>query len=110
MMVAAQSTLDAPVTKGTTGVVVLERRETPSSRIYPSIHCEPCLEAWPMFLNPSLLGDLAKVGRYQAMAEAHLGDCMLCGLCAYVCPSNIPLSQLFFAAKSALKRESRPAA
>ena len=110
MMGAAQSNLDAPVTKGTTGVVVLARRETRSSRIYPCIHCGRCLEACPIFLNPSLLGDLANAGRYEAMAEAHLGDCMLCGSCAYVCPSNIPLSQLFFAAKAGLKRLSAPAA
>jgi electron transport complex protein RnfC len=38
------------------------------------------------------------------MAELHLADCMLCGSCAYVCPSNIPLSQLFQASKLALRR------
>jgi electron transport complex protein RnfC len=63
-----------------------------------------------MFLNPSLLGDLARVGRYEAMAEAHLADCMLCGSCAYVCPSNIPLSQLFQASKAALKRQTAASA
>jgi electron transport complex protein RnfC len=31
-------------------------------------------------------------------------DCMLCGCCSYVCPSNIPLSQLFTMAKAELKR------
>jgi Na+-translocating ferredoxin:NAD+ oxidoreductase RnfC subunit len=29
---------------------------------------------------------------------------MLCGSCSYVCPSNIPLSQLFQASKVALRR------
>ena len=33
---------------------------------------------------------------------------MLCGSCAYVCPSNIPLSQLFQASKAALRRAARP--
>jgi len=37
------------------------------------------------------------------MTSFHLWDCMLCGCCSYVCPSNIPLSQLFTAAKTALK-------
>ena len=58
-----------------------------------------------MFLNPSMLGDLARVRRYDEMAEAHLADCMLCGSCAYVCPSNIPLAQLFQASKTALRRQ-----
>ena len=31
-------------------------------------------------------------------------DCMLCGCCSYVCPSNIPLSQLFGVSKTALRK------
>jgi H+/Na+-translocating ferredoxin:NAD+ oxidoreductase subunit C len=106
MMGLAQANLDAPVTKGTTGVVVLARSETRAARVYPCIHCGRCLDACPMFLNPSLLGDFARVGRYDEMAELHLADCMLCGSCAYVCPSNIPLSQLFQASKLALRRRA----
>ena len=37
-------------------------------------------------------------------AEQHLNDCMLCGCCSYVCPSNIPLSQLFAMSKNQLNR------
>jgi electron transport complex protein RnfC len=104
MMGQAQGNLDAPVIKGTTGVVVLDRRETRAETVYPCIHCGRCLDACPVFLNPSLLGDYARVQRYEEMAELHLADCMLCGSCAYVCPSNIPLSQLFQASKLALRR------
>ena len=57
-----------------------------------------------MFLNPSLLGDHARVQRYEDMEELHLADCMLCGSCSYVCPSNIPLAQMFQASKGALRR------
>jgi len=110
MMGQAQANLDAPVLKGTTGVVVLERRETRAAAVYPCIHCGRCLEACPVFLNPSLLGDLARVDRHEAMVEHHLADCMLCGSCAYVCPSNIPLSQLFQASKAALRRVKAGAA
>jgi Na+-translocating ferredoxin:NAD+ oxidoreductase RnfC subunit len=35
---------------------------------------------------------------------------MLCGSCSYVCPSNIPLSQLFAASKVALRRTATLAA
>lgn len=104
MMGQAQANLDAPVIKGTTGVVVLAKNETRLARSYPCIHCGRCLEACPVFLNPSLLGDFARVGRYEDMVDQHLADCMLCGSCAYVCPSNIPLSQLFQASKVALRR------
>ena len=105
MMGQAQANLDAPVIKGTTGVVVLEKQETREERSWPCIHCGRCLDACPVFLNPSGLGDLARVGRYEEMAAMHLADCMLCGSCAYVCPSNIPLAQLFQASKAALRRQ-----
>jgi electron transport complex protein RnfC len=104
MMGMAQRDLDAPVLKGTTGVVVLDADEVRGRESFPCIHCGRCLDACPMFLNPSLLGDLAKAGRYEEMRAAHLADCMLCGSCSYVCPSNIPLAQLFSASKSALRR------
>jgi len=104
MMGTAVANLDAPVVKGTTGVVVLRKAETRSETVYPCIHCGRCLDACPVFLNPSHLGDLARVGRYEEMAGSHLADCMLCGSCAYVCPSNIPLAQLFQLSKAALRR------
>jgi Na+-translocating ferredoxin:NAD+ oxidoreductase subunit C len=104
MMGLAQRSLDAPVLKGTTGVVVLARDEVRARRSYPCIHCGYCLDACPMMLNPQLLGELARAGRHEAMAEAHLADCMLCGSCSYVCPSSIPLAQLFQASKVALRR------
>ncbi|HVB31914.1 MAG TPA: electron transport complex subunit RsxC [Gemmatimonadaceae bacterium] len=105
MMGQAVANLDAPVLKGTTGVVVLQKDEMRQEQTWACIHCGRCLDACPVFLNPSMLGDLARVRRYDEMAEAHLADCMLCGSCAYVCPSNIPLAQLFQASKAALRRQ-----
>lgn len=110
MMGQSVANLDAPVLKGTTGVVVLRRDEVRATDIYPCIHCGRCLDACPIFLNPSLLGDLARVGHYEEMTEAHLADCMLCGSCSYVCPSNIPLAQMFTASKAALRRITKPGA
>ncbi|MBI2406900.1 MAG: electron transport complex subunit RsxC [Gemmatimonadetes bacterium] len=104
MMGQALANLEAPVIKGTTGVVVLTSDEVRADAVYPCIHCGRCLEACPVFLNPSWLGDLARVKRFDEMTENHLADCMLCGSCSYVCPSNIPLSQLFQASKAALRR------
>ena len=106
MMGLAQRDLDVPILKGTTGVVVLTSDDVRAQESYPCIHCGRCLDACPMFLNPSLLGDLARLGREEEMEAAHLSDCMLCGACSYVCPSNIPLAQLFMGSKSALRRHA----
>lgn len=104
MMGLAQSNLEAPVTKGTTGVVVLTRQQVQTADVYPCISCGRCLDACPVFLNPSELGQLAQLGRYEEMEPLHLADCMICGSCSYVCPSNIPLAQLFSFSKLALRR------
>ena len=104
MMGTALADLDAPIMKGTTGVVVLTEADVRRRRTHPCIRCGRCLEACPVFLNPQLLGGLAKNGRLEEMDDSHLGLCMLCGCCSYVCPSNIPLSQMFGAAKTDLRR------
>ena len=104
MMGAAVANLDAPVLKGTTGVVVLTEDDCRPAESYPCIKCGHCIDACPVFINPQLLGSLALVERYEEMEDHHLVDCMLCGCCSYTCPSNIPLSQLFQAAKAALRK------
>ena len=104
MMGGAIANLDTPIVKGTTGVIVLAREQTRAEATYPCIHCGRCLDACPVFLNPSMLGDYARARRYEDMEAMHLADCMLCGSCSYVCPSNIPLAQMFQASKLALKR------
>jgi Na+-translocating ferredoxin:NAD+ oxidoreductase subunit C len=104
MMGASVAHLDAPLLKGTTGVVALTEAEVRAPESHPCIRCGRCLDACPLFLNPQLLGSLARAERYEEMEEAHLADCMLCGCCAYVCPSNIPLAQLFRLSKDAVRR------
>ena len=104
MMGQAQASLDTPVTKGTTGVIVLTAAEVKPQPSYPCIRCGHCLDACPVFLNPQLLGQLAQAERWGEMAAHHLADCMLCGCCGYTCPSNIPLTQLFALAKTHLRR------
>ncbi len=109
MSVASQ---DVAITKGVSGVVVFERdeRDLRDHPVYPCIKCGACLDACPILLNPSMLGQLAGVRQYETMAqEYHLNDCFECGSCSYVCPSNIPLTQYFRIAK-AINREAKTAA
>ena len=105
MMGAAQNSFDVPIVKGTTGVVVLTAADANPASSYPCIRCGRCLDACPLFLNPSMLADLARKQRYAEMESMHLMDCMLCGSCSFVCPSKIPLAQLFAASKVALRKK-----
>jgi len=111
MMGSSQPDMRTPLVKGTTGVVVLSKSEVKPKATYPCIKCGHCLDACPVFLNPSQLGLLAQAGRYDTMRDDyHLMDCMLCGSCSYVCPSNIPLSQMFSLSKNMLRKQQQAAA
>jgi electron transport complex protein RnfC len=105
MMGAPQYHLDVPVLKGTSGIVCLTDAEVAVRREYACIRCSSCLDACPVFLNPSQLGSLARSGHYKEMLQLHLMDCMECGSCSYVCPSNIPLVQRFRVAKALLRED-----
>jgi electron transport complex protein RnfC len=103
MMGMSVASLDVPVTKAVSGMVVLEASDADldEHRVQPCIRCAWCVEACPMHLNPSTLGLLAARREYQVMADAfHLNDCFECGCCSYVCPANIPLVQYFRIAKT----------
>ena len=110
MMGAAVSSLDVPVTKGVSGILVFTKEQSNGSRIFPCIHCGACVEVCPMSLNPSRLGMLARKERYEEMeADLHLKDCFECACCSYVCPSYIPLVQYFRIAKQ-MNRERKAGA
>ena len=103
MMGMTVASMEVPVTKGVSGVVVYERDDPDQKKrfVFPCIKCSRCVDACPMHLNPSMLGQLAQVRDYARMeSEFHLNTCFECGCCAYVCPSNIPLTQYFRIAKS----------
>jgi electron transport complex protein RnfC len=105
MMGNALPSLDVPITKGTSGLIAYTERESgPAAPIYPCIHCGACVDACPVFINPSQLGLLAKQNDFASMSEHHLKECFECGACSYVCPSHIPLVQQFRSAKAYLKK------
>ena len=108
MMGPAISSLDVPLTKGVTGILVLTAQELNGHhKVYPCIKCAACVDACPMRLNPSRLGLLARKGRYEEMeSDFHLNDCFECGCCAYVCPAHIPLVQHFRVSKQ-INRERK---
>lgn len=105
MMGMVQKSLDVPVVKGTSGILILTSKEVRDISQYNCISCGRCLEACPMFLNPSLLGRLAKKGLWEEMEEEHLMDCFECGCCSYICPSGIPLVQSFRVGKAIIREQ-----
>ena len=105
MMGMVQKRLDVPVVKGTSGILALTEKEVKPMQEYNCIKCGRCVDACPIFLNPSRMGLLARKGLWDDMLEEHVMDCFECASCSFVCPSNIPLVQSFRVAKSFLREQ-----
>jgi electron transport complex protein RnfC len=109
MMGVAQYSLEASVTKGTSGVVLLRTDEIPQFVSDACIRCGRCLDACPMGLDPSTLGIFVERMRFDESEEYNVLDCIECGCCAYVCPSKRPLVHHFRRAKAEIRKKPKKA-
>lgn len=94
----AQYSLDAPVIKGTSGILVLDKTLKVEEE-NECIRCSRCIEACPAGLMPCMIGIGVKNNRFDIAKSYEPLDCIECGSCGYVCPSNIQLVQLIKLAK-----------
>jgi len=108
MMGRPIASLDVPILKGCSGVLVFTEAETARRKEYPCISCGRCLEACPYFLNPSRLARLSKARMFDEMKAYKVFDCVECGCCTFACPSNIPIVQLIRTAKDDLTHRKEP--
>ena len=93
MMGVALPSLDAPVAKGCSGLVLLNTREARSIKERNCLRCARCVDVCPMNLMPSLIAQAVKGNNLDLAVQAGLDDCMKCGSCAYVCPAHIRIVQ-----------------
>lgn len=91
MMGRALADIDAPVTKGTSGIVIMRNRESLRTPASSCIKCAKCVGVCPMGLEPYLLNKLTRLKRFDDLEPLRITDCIECGSCAYTCPASIPL-------------------
>lgn len=103
MMGSAQKNLDAPIVKGSSGLLCFTEPLGDPLGELPCIRCSRCLDACPMFLNPSRLAMMIRAEWLDEMKQHHLQSCFECAACSYVCPSRIPLVHLMRLGKALLR-------
>ncbi len=91
MMGKALNTTEVPVTKGTSGILILPEGESRRGQIKDCIRCAKCVSACPMGLEPYLLMTITQRAMYDKTEKERVMDCIECGSCSYTCPSFRPL-------------------
>jgi electron transport complex protein RnfC len=91
MMGKAVTNTEIPVTKGTSGVLMLPDKEAKRSEVMPCIRCSRCVSVCAMGLEPFMLSTLSEKQLWDRVEDEHVMDCIECGSCSYTCPANRPL-------------------
>jgi len=104
MMGKAIKNTDVPVTKGTSGILVISEEEASRQEPKNCIRCGKCVFVCPMGLEPHLLMNLTEKGLYERAANEDVMTCIECGSCSYVCPSHRPLLDYIRFGKSIVKK------
>ena len=91
MMGKALAHVDVPVTKGSSGVLLMNRKDARRGEVRTCIRCAKCVTVCPMGLEPYLLSALSENGDFERMEKEEIMDCIECGSCQFTCPTNRPL-------------------
>ena len=91
MMGKALSTLDVPIVKGSSGILLISESEARRKELLPCIRCTKCVTVCPMGLEPYLMMTLSEKSLFERMEAEKVLDCIECGSCSYTCPSSRPL-------------------
>lgn len=88
MMGITQPSLDVPVVKGTSGILILDEQQSHLPVEEPCIGCGRCVEVCPSNLLPTTLQALVDHGKYMEAESLHIMDCIECGSCSFICPAH----------------------
>jgi electron transport complex protein RnfC len=100
MMGKALNSLDVPITKGASGILLFDQKEGKRLPISPCIRCGKCVSVCPMGLEPYLLMTLSEKQIWDRSEKEHTMDCIECGSCMYTCPASRPLLDYIRLSKS----------
>ena len=99
MMGIAQYTDEVPIIKSSSGLLLLNKNEAKLLDEDPCIRCAACVRGCPVGLMPCQINLASEKMLWSLAKEFGASDCIECGICNYVCPSNRRLLQTIKRAK-----------
>jgi len=105
----AVDTLEAPVVKAATGILVMPPAaiQPAYERVNPCIRCSACVKHCPIGLYPNEISQLVEAGTPEAAERLHISECCECAICSYVCPAYRQVTDLVMEGKAILKERRR---
>jgi electron transport complex protein RnfC len=91
MMGKALNSIEVPVVKGTSGILIMPTELSSRKKESDCIRCAKCVSVCPQGLEPYLLNKLAQLERNEKLETESVMDCIECGSCSYTCPAGLPL-------------------
>ena len=95
MMGFAMGSIDVPIVKTSSSILVFEKDDVAEAKETNCIHCGRCVLACPQSLVPQLMGQAMKKENIEEFEKLGGMECIERGSCAFVCPAKIPLTQMF---------------
>jgi electron transport complex protein RnfC len=103
----AQTDLDVPVIKGTSGILFISEHDAKDFEEQQCIRCAKCVDVCPVNLSPTEIIKNVKKDNWDKVKNFYIDDCIECGACAYACPARIPLVQYIKEGKSAITARNK---
>lgn len=88
MMGKALVSTDTPICKGSSGVLLMNKKEAKRAEEQTCIRCAKCVSVCPMGLEPFLLATLSEYKEWERVENEDVMSCIECGSCQYTCPSQ----------------------
>ncbi len=106
MMGFATGSIDVPIVKTSSSILVYTHDEVADATETNCIHCGRCVAACPQSLVPQMMGQAMKRQNVEQFGKLGGMECIECGSCAYVCPAKIPLTQMFKLGRVQLREQA----
>lgn len=107
MMGQAMFTLDVPVIKGSSALLVFKQDEIAHATMTNCLNCGKCAQVCPEGLICAKIAQAAAADDMEEFVKMHGMECIECGTCNYNCPANRNITQTVRTMKRKVLAERR---